>query len=200
MLPIFHFAPPYTPTQTIVQVPATSLYTIVTETLSTTPGIRYRRDDNWFWTIEFGTKPLEKDQPTDIYHQIMRGKVAASEAAEKASQRFHLDDEDDEEEDEFFFSPENARWCESHLMIYKLFGANEDENIHIGLTRWGGDRRGNWLIWNTLQRNIERNMLFMKRMPFLQLFEGIDNDDMYMDFIQRYLFDILLVKELCTYF
>jgi hypothetical protein len=67
----------------------------------------------------------------------------------------------------------------------------------VHLNRMTGDHTAHWNIWIEIRRYFQENALFLSRSSFLQLTEGIEYDEE--DPTHKYLFDDLLVKELCTF-
>jgi len=157
--------------------------------------VRYNWNNNrCVWEIEYGTIPIEKNKPIMEYNQIMRGKHAAICAAGLALEKFpYLINHDKNFENNFINYMDIKKWSKMELRIYNDI---EKNCLFINLNRMTGDRASYFYIWDEIYRYFDNN-IFLSRISFLELVEGTTYDNS--NYIQRYLFDDLLVKEFCTF-
>ena len=180
-----------------ISIPLSLLQKHVNIVLSRIEGLRYRWDnDKCIWLIEYGTEPMENKYKGKESWQIRQGKNAAMCAAGEAMFRFpHLIEDDDFDEDEpIALIDMPMRWCKIELRVYTdaVKGC-----FFVHFNRMTGDHSTYWNIWDIIRVYFQENTLFLSRVSFLKLAEVIEFDEN--NHIHRYLFNNLLVKELCTY-
>jgi hypothetical protein len=180
-----------------ISIPLLLLQEHVNIVLSRVEGLRYSWDNaKCIWIMEYGTEPMENKYTGVEFRQIKMGKMAALCAACDAVRRFpHLIADDNFYDDEPVELVQMApHWCKMELRVYS---DHSKECLFVHLNRMTGDHTAHWNIWMEISRYFQQNNLFLSRSSFLQLTEGIEYDKS--DPKQKYLFDDMLVKELCTF-
>jgi hypothetical protein len=180
-----------------ISIPLLLLQEHVNIVLSRVEGLRYSWDNaKCVWIMEYGIEPMENKYTGVEFRQIKIGKMAALCAACNAVRRFpHLIEEDNFYHDEpVELLQMAAHWCKMELRVYSY---HSKECFFLHLNRMSGDHTKHWNIWMEISRYFQQITLFLSRASFLQLTQGIEYDKN--DPIHRYLFDDMLVKELCTF-
>ncbi len=180
-----------------ISIPLSLLKKHVNIVLSRIEGVRYKWDNAaCIWFMEYGTEPMENKYKGVEFMQIKMGKMAAMCAACDAVRRFpHLIEEDNFDYDEpLELVRIPPRWCKMELRVYY---DHSKECLFVHLNRMTGDHSAHWNIWIEINRYFQQNKLFLTRSPLLQLTEGIKYNKN--NPIHRYLFDDMIIRELCTF-
>lgn len=180
-----------------ISIPLSLLKEHVEIVLSRIEGLKYRWDNaKCVWLLEYGTAPLENKYKGEEYRQITTGKFAALQAAGQAITRFpHLIDNDDDVHDDYPDDyHEYMRWCKMELRVYTDTAKG---CFFVHFSRMTGDASTHWNIWPIIRTYFQENAIFIPRSSFLRFVEGIEYDKN--DNVHRYLFDDMIVRELCTY-
>ena len=178
-----------------VSIPLSLLQQHVNNVLSRIEGVRYNwNNDKCIWLIEYGTEPMEHKYQGKEFTQIMKGKHAALSAACEAMIRFPILMDDDDYLDPLELVNLPPRWCKMELRVYTDIAKG---CLFVYLNRMTGDRNAYWNICREIKSYFDENAIFISRTSFLHLNEGVEYNKK--DPVHTYLFDYMIVREICTF-
>jgi hypothetical protein len=149
------------------------------------------KQTQFLWNIDHGFKHFWMEWPA--HGEQRRQAVIRQKCALLASHKATQKDLYDEEQDDYDSFP-LYNWSNLELRIYK---DPSNGDIILCIKHIRGDSLTSWPIMEKFEKYLKDNMTFWVREQFLKLANGTEID--YEDYIQRYMLNELIVRDICSY-